>query len=370
VLPRPDLQLDDAHLRLSEGRTVRPGSPPIALELAEALRGAFRSAPPSPERLSAALLQSAQVSGLGALVARRLGSEVEGEAAEELRSTERFQLLEVVRREKLLGALFGRLGPHGIAAVTFKGWSLARLYARPGLRPVGDVDLLVAPADLAHARNVVAGLPPEPGVEIDLQADVARFLPDRSVASLIAGGETVATGAGPVRVPSTEDHLRLICLHQLHHGAWRPLWLCDVAVLLESLPPGFSWDRALAGNAHLSEGVMACVGLAEEWLGARPSVAPPPHSVPDWFRRAVRAAWERGFRPPPDRLEGISWSRLPTALRSRWPDPLSSTLHLDAPFRGVPRLPIQMAEAVRRGARHALRRMRSVESRGEGSVRR
>jgi len=95
-----------------------------------------------------------------------------------------------------------------------------------------------------------------------------------------------------------------------------------------------------------------------------------PHSIPDWFRRAVGAAWERGFRPTPERLEGIAWARLPSALRSRWPDPLSSTLHLEAPFRGVPRLPIQMAEAVRRGARHALRRIRAVEGTAEGSVRR
>jgi hypothetical protein len=180
----------------------------------------------------------------------------------------------------------------------------------------------------------------------------------------------VVTGSGPVRVPSAEDHLRLICLHQLHHGAWRPLWLCDVAVLLESLPANFSWEQCLAGSAHLSEGVLACVGLAEAWLGAAPTVPSPPFELPDWFIRAVATAWERGFRPPPDRLEGISWSRLPGALRSRWPDPLSSTLHLDAPFRGVPRLPIQMAEAVRRGARHALRRMRTVEPTAEGSVRR
>jgi Uncharacterised nucleotidyltransferase len=349
---------------------VRPGSPPIALEMAEALRGAFRSASPSPRSMSADLLRSAEVSGVGALVARRLGPEVQPEAGEALRSTERFQLLEVARREKLLGVLFQQLGAHGIGAVTFKGWSLARLYGRPGLRPVGDVDLLVASGALAHARNVVAGLPPEPGVEIDLQADVSRFLPDRLVASLITAAETVETSSAPVRVPSAEDHLRLVCLHQLHHGAWRPLWLCDVAVLLESLPPSFSWERCLAGSPHLSEGVLACVGVAKAWLGAVPTIPTPPFELPDWFVRAVSTAWERGFRPPPDRLEGISWSRLPTALRSRWPDPLSSTLHLEAPFRGVPRLPIQMAEAVRRGARHALRRMRTVEPRGEGSVRR
>jgi len=91
-------------------------------------------------------------------------------------------------------------------------------------------------------------------------------------------------------------------------------------------------------------------------------VEPPAAEVPEWFERAVEQAWDRGYRPSPERLEGISWTRLPGALRARWPDPLSSTLHLDAPFHGVPRLPIQIAELVRRGSRHAVRRWRGRET--------
>ncbi len=39
-----------------------------------------------------------------------------------------------------------------------------------------------------------------------------------------------------VRVPGLEDHLGILCLHLLHHGAFRPLWLCDIAAALETRP--------------------------------------------------------------------------------------------------------------------------------------
>jgi hypothetical protein len=67
--------------------------------------------------------------------------------------------------------------------------------------------------------------------------------------------------------------------------------------------------------------------------------------VPAWFRNAVAAAWERGFRRSPESLEGIAVRRLAPALRARWPDPLSATLHLGAPC-GVA-LSVQLAELVR-----------------------
>ncbi len=317
--------------------------------LAEALRGTFRAGPVAPLLLPPALVASAEVTGAEALILRRTTV-----APSE---TERFQSLELLRRERWLVSLFSAFDAHGIRAATFKGWAIARLYGRPGLRPVGDVDLLVRPEDLTHARSVLPRLQGES--EVDLQADLARYLPDRSVEALLEASEEVPVPGGHIRVLGPADHLRLVCLHQLHHGCWRPLWLCDVAVLVEALPADFSWSACLAGSEHLSEGVLSCVQLASEWLGARPSVAPPASTVPVWFERAVRRAWARGYRPSPERLEGISWSRLPSALRARWPDPLSSTLHLDAPFRGVPRLPLQLLELLRRGSRHALRRLRT-----------
>ena len=308
--------------------------------------------------MSEALLQSAEVSGVEALVRRRQGDEPT--------DIERFQNLELLKRERWLTAVFTALAGHGIQAATFKGWALARLYGRPGLRPVGDVDLLVRGEDADHARSVLAGF--EGGREVDLQSDLSRYLPDRSIEALLASSEHVGVAGGTIRVLGASDHLRLVCLHQLHHGSWRPLWLCDVAVLVESLPSTFSWQDCLIGSRHLGDGVLACVELARGWLGARPAVAPPDFEMPFWFERAVARAWRRGYRPTPERLEGITLGHLPAALRARWPDPLSSTLHLDAPFHGVPRLPIQVVELVRRSSRHAIRRWRSraagVDGRG------
>ncbi|HZJ54337.1 MAG TPA: nucleotidyltransferase family protein [Myxococcaceae bacterium] len=324
---------------------MTPAAPPLAA----VLRETFRAAPVAPMPVSAHLLQVAEVTGVEALVRRRTGK---GPS-----ETERFQSLEFLARERWLASAFSAFQAHGIRAATFKGWAVARLYGGPGLRPVGDVDLVVHANDLDHARSVLAGL--EGGQDVDLQSDLSRYLPDRRVEALLEASEEVAVPAGRIRVLGPADHLRLVCLHQLHHGSWRPLWLCDVAVLLESLPANFSWSMCLASRRHLGEGVLACVQLACEWLGASPEVPPPAFTVPAWFRGAVARAWERGHRPTPERIEGISWARLPAALRDRWPDPLSSTLHLDAPFHGVPRLPIQLAELVRRGSWHALRRFRA-----------
>jgi Uncharacterised nucleotidyltransferase len=321
------------------------------------LRDTFRAAPVEARMVPPAVLGSAEISGVEALVRRRLDDAPS--------NVERFQALEQLRRERWLASVFAAFAAHGIEAVTFKGWALARLYGRPGLRPVGDVDLLVRREDLDHARTVLAGF--EGGTEVDVQADLSRYLPDRTIEQLLSSSERLPVPGAMISVLGAADHLRLVCLHQLHHGSWRPLWLCDVAVLVEALPPGFAWSDCLRGSRHLGDGVLALVELARRWLGAGPAIEPPSSEPPEWFERAVLQAWNRGYRPSPERLEGLSWTRLPQALRARWPDPLSSTLHLDAPFHGVPRFPIQVAELVRRGSRHAARRWRR---RGVGAERR
>ena len=316
--------------------------------LATLLRDTFRAAPVEGKTVPPALLGAAEVSGVEALLRRRLGDAPS--------NVERFQALEQLRRERWLVSVFAAFAAHKIGAATFKGWALARLYGRPGLRPVGDVDLLVRREDLDHARTVLGSF--EGGNDVDLQTDLSRYLPDRTTEELLSSAEEFVFPGGSIRVLGGSDQLRLVCLHQLHHGSWRPLWLCDVAVLVERLPLDFNWSTCLLGSRHLGEGVLALVELTRRWLGARPSAEPPPSELPSWFERAVVRAWARGYRPTPERLEGISWRRVPGALRARWPDPLSSTLHLDAPFHGVPRFPIQVAELVRRSSRHAVKRWR------------
>src|SRR5205085_7561887 len=102
-----------------------------------------------------------------------------------------------------------------------------------------------------------------------------------------------------VRVPALEDHLRLLSVHMLAHGAWRPIWLCDVAVALESSRSQFDWDRFLAGNHFVSDCAVCGLGLAARLLGASlegapAAVAERALALPRWLRPAVLRAWETG----------------------------------------------------------------------------
>lgn len=61
--------------------------------------------------------------------------------------------------DQAAGEAIGALGGSGVRAVLLKGASFARwLYDDGGARPYNDVDLLVAPAQLAAAGQVLAGL--------------------------------------------------------------------------------------------------------------------------------------------------------------------------------------------------------------------
>jgi hypothetical protein len=132
-------------------------------------------------------------------------------------------------------------------------------------------------------------------------------------------------------------------------------------VLVESLPGDFSWARCLEGDAHLSEGVLATVALAEDLLGARLPEGTPRANVPAWLRAAVLHGWVNGYDSMPPslyELRKLGWSGALRAVRARWPDPVSATVHLRAPFRGIPRGVLQTAECLRRAADFTRRDLR------------
>ena len=175
------------------------------------------------------------------------------------------------RQARDLPHLLAHFNAEGIEPILFKGWTLARLYPHRALRPFGDFDLLVREEEGERARVVLRSLGPDlqSRADVDTASTLARYLPDRTEAELFGRARSETVDGARFRTLAPEDHLRLVALHQLHHGAWRPLWLCDVAVLVESLPTDFSWSLCLTGDPHLSEGVLVSVALAAELLGAR-----------------------------------------------------------------------------------------------------
>ena len=336
---------------------------PVGLALSAVLRSAWRDIPDPPSGLGAPLSVAATKlleTGCGALAWWRVrnSSLANQRSAALLHEAFRVHSLQAAVHARNIEHVLGHFNAAGLTPTVFKGWTMARLYARPGLRPYGDIDILVDARDETRARDVIRGLPTQLGGLVDLDMRVLhRFLPDRSFAELAERSSVETVGAASFRLLAAEDHLRLICLHQLDHGGWRPLWLCDVAAFVESLPEGFRWEAVLSGHPHLSDAVVALVGLAEELLGARLPAATPRAAVPPWFRKAILKAWAGGFQAPPDsllKLHQLGLRRATAAVRARWPDPLTATLHLRAPFRGIPRPILQVAECGRRAWRFAV----------------
>src|SRR5262249_7200865 len=145
--------------------------------------------------------------------------------------------LAAAERERDIVEVIDCLHSGGVEPILIKGWTAARHYAEPGLRPYGDIDVSVYPEQLDTAKNLLNSAA-FPTWLVDLHGGVPDLV-DRGWSMLFQRSQLLQLGETEVRVLSPEDHLRLLCLHLARHGAYRPLWLCDVAAALEARPADF-----------------------------------------------------------------------------------------------------------------------------------
>ncbi|HEX3230888.1 MAG TPA: hypothetical protein VHQ95_18060, partial [Pyrinomonadaceae bacterium] len=128
----------------------------------------------------------------------------------------------------------------------------------------------------------------------------------------------------------------------LKHGAWRPLWLCDLAVLLES-SSNFDWNLCLGKNSRHQTWILAATGLAQTLLNASTNdreIAARAERVPVWLKQQVLKQWETPFadrQSPFSHRAPISfYLRRPRGLLGdlarRWPNPIVATISVKGTF--------------------------------------
>jgi hypothetical protein len=233
-----------------------------------------------------------------------------------------------------------------------KGWAVARLYPEPGLRPYGDIDLFVRPEWHAPAKAVLANARMV-GTPVDLHTCFSD-MPDRSPDQLYDRSQPVELNGVTVRVPGMEDHLRLLCLHLLRHGARRPLWLCDVGAILDALPADFDRAYCLQGERLRSDWVVAVLQLARELLGARLdgwSEDILGGHVPRWLVQSLLDVWGGSFQPNSSRpmaqaLRRPTW--LLSGARERWPNPVEAVYCHGGSTNPPSPLPFQLTGFIQR----------------------
>lgn len=238
-------------------------------------------------------------------------------------------------REYEICEAFRMLRSINIEPILLKGWSAGRLYPGWRIRCLGDIDLLVQDTELPNAETKIR----EYGtLNIDwhklssLKTEFAN--PD----DLVRRSELVDLDNTLVRVLCHEDNLHFVAIHMLRHGGWSPMWMQDIAVLLESRPKNFEWDVCLGPDTTRAGWVLSALVLARKLVGADISGTPAAdYEIPRWLERAVRQALNRpdpADNQPPESI----WSalahpwRLPQGVRKRWPNPITAAIITGARF--------------------------------------
>ena len=329
--------------------------------IAQLLAGSWRGGEPLPA-LSAQELDSIarplMRSGAGALAWWRIRESClrATAVAEQFQQAYRLQSLQAMLHERNLKRVIPLLGSHAVKPVLVKGWAIARHYPETGLRPYTDLDLCVLPDQYALASAALKD-PAAQSCNVDLHRGFDKFY-DLQADDIFERSQLVKLDDLEVRVLSAEDHLRLLCMHLLRHGAVRPIWLYDIAVLLETRTDNFDWDRCLGRSRQQADWVACALGLAHQLLRADVEgtpVARRAKKLPRWLAPTVLKEWGTPLhslgqiavylKHPVRVIRGLI-----EELPHHWPNPIEATMTLKGPFNELPRLPFQVGHVFSRAA--------------------
>jgi hypothetical protein len=337
-------------------------------ELASILAGSWRQPPPAgeiPNEILTRLAPLLTAGGGAALTWFRIRCQ-KAEFSQAVTKVYRQAYIASVARAAAHEAELERLAQAFQAAsirlILLKGWSVGRLYPESGLRPSGDIDLWIDPDQRAKAGAVLQTV--ETGRQlVDLDHDQLSRFEDRGFADFYASCNTVHLGPTPIRVLRQEDQIRILCLHFLKHGGWRPIWLCDIAVLLEVRNTAFDWELCLGNDFRRARWIGCTIALAGDFLAARiPAGAPRcvTSSPPEWLVRTVLTEWSNPLAPNAPSFAHVlpelgpcPW-KLKSVMHGRWRNPVQATVDCNGAFDALPRLPYQLWDGVRRAGRFFL----------------
>ena len=231
----------------------------------------------------------------------------------------------------------------GIEPVVLKGFCAARFYPPDRPRAYTDVDVAVPACDYARAFRY-KNTDDMVRLMIDLHGGIAK-LDSKPWEDFFEDTQLIDIDGTPVRIPSDEDNLRILCTHWLNNGGLDKERLRDVLYAVENRRSDFDWDKCFAPvGANRRGWVIACISLANRYFGLKVDDLPFADEIdrlPDWIPKFVENAWANPYASTPVSSGTVlrSPSRLYKEIRYRFPpNPLQSIAETDGDIYAHPRL--------------------------------
>lgn len=253
-------------------------------------------------------IREAELHGMAPYLHMRLndsGADVPAEAAKQLKAlTFRHDNASRVRTTALL-EIIDRLTGHGIEVLILKGAALAHLiYDRPGLRPMSDVDLLVAPERAARAveileemeyKGVGHNLLPDhhhlptisrtvDGLCISIEIHHDALAPDNigsiRLDNLSEPARELQVDGAPARTLGHIDTLRHLCRHALEPRETMKIGSAlDIMTYASRYAGGIDWPRLKSSHPEVVN-MLRLLGYLIPWPSSLAAHVPPPPARP------------------------------------------------------------------------------------------
>lgn len=265
----------------------------------------------------------------------------------------RRRLLKKAVYEASVARTFDRFRKAGIEPILIKGWSIGRFYPPDKPRQIGDIDLCVRATDFAEAQNLIVQI--GDSVEIDLHKNF-KHLDRLPFDDLFANSELINVAGTQVRVLRHEDNLRVAAVHWLTDGGARVEKLWDIYYLIQNRPRNFDWERCLnAAGEQRRRWILCVIAVANLELDLDVSDTPFAAEVlsgnvfPRWFLPALHKEWNEPVKLGSLAAAFGDWQVFAKQLRRRFPpNPIQSSVLVEAAFDDSARLPHQIKDVCRR----------------------
>ncbi len=263
----------------------------------------------------------------------------------------RWRLLFIKKLEVEVVEAFRLFRRAGVEPILIKGWAAARNYPDDKPRFYSDVDLAVSAADFEIAKRL---LNTEDGskIGVDLHCEL-RHLDTKAWDEVFKDSQEVDLAGTNIRVPSAEDHLRILAIHWLTDGGAPKDRLWDIYYAVQNRHAEFDWDLCLSSVSEVrQQWIIAAIGLAHKYLGLEIGDLPfaaEAKDLPAWLISALEKEWESSvplkslhtcLNDPKELFRQIK-KRIP-------PNPIEATIEMDGRFDNRSRLKYQFGSILKR----------------------